>query len=154
MRVIGPEGEQLGILSKSKALEVAVQNELDLVEIAPQVQPPVCRIMDFSKFKYEQEKKERLAKKHQTTIKIKEIRVKPHIEEHDYQVKLKQLHDFLEKGNKVKLNMFYRGREMAHRDLGRNIVDRFIKDSQDKSIMEKSPFQEGRVLSVVLAPNK
>lgn len=154
MRVIGPEGEQLGILSRSKGLEVANQNELDLVEVAPQAQPPVCRIMDFAKFKYEQEKKERQAKKHQTIIKIKEIRVKPKIEEHDYQVKLKQLYTFLDRGNKVKVNLFYRGREMAHQELGRRIVDRFIQDLQEKGVVEKYPAREGRVLSMVIAPHK
>jgi len=108
--------------------------------------------MDFSKYKYEQEKKEREAKKHQTVIKMKEIRVKPKIEEHDYQVKLKHLHEFLEKGNKVKLNLFYRGREMAHQELGQKVVDRFIQDSQEKGNIEKRPFRQGRVLSVVIAP--
>jgi len=135
-------------------LELATQNELDLVEVAPQAQPPVCRIMDFAKFKYEQEKKERQAKKHQTIIKIKEIRVKPKIEEHDYQVKLKQLHTFLEKGNKVKINLFYRGREMSHQELGQRIVERFIQDSQQKGVIEKPPMREGRVLSMVIAPHK
>ncbi|MFH1621785.1 MAG: translation initiation factor IF-3 [Candidatus Omnitrophota bacterium] len=154
LRVIGPEGEQLGILSRSKGLELANQNDLDLVEVAPQAQPPVCRIMDFSKFKYEQEKKERQAKKHQTFIKIKEIRVKPKIGEHDYQVKLKQLYAFLEKGNKVKVNLFYRGREMSHQELGRRIVERFIQDSQQKGVLEKPPAREGRVLSMVIAPHK
>ena len=154
MRVIGPQGEQLGILSRNKGLELANQHELDLVEVAPQAQPPVCRIMDFAKFKYEQEKKERQAKKHQTIIKIKEIRVKPKIEEHDYQVKLKQLHTFLDRGNKVKVNLFYRGREMAHQELGRRIVDRFIQDLQEKGVVEKHPAREGRVLSMVIAPHK
>lgn len=135
-------------------MELAVQQELDLVEVAPQSQPPVCRIMDFSKYKYEQEKKERQAKKHQTFIKIKEIRVKPKIEEHDYQVKLKQLHTFLDKGNKVKINLFYRGREMSHQELGRRIVERFIQDSQDKGVIERAPVREGRVLSLVIAPHK
>ena len=135
-------------------MELALQGELDLVEVAPQAQPPVCRIMDFSKFKYEQEKKERQAKKHQTFIKMKEIRVKPKIEEHDYQVKLKKLHTFLDKGNKVKINLFYRGREMSHQELGRRIVDRFILDSQEKGILEKPPGREGRVLSLVIAPHK
>lgn len=154
LRVIGPNGEQLGILSRSKGLELAVQHELDLVEVAPAAQPPVCRIMDFSKFKYEQEKKERQAKKHQTVIKIKEIRVKPKIEEHDYQVKLKQLYTFLERGNKVKVNLFYRGREMSHQELGQRIINKFIADSQGKAILERPPMQEGRVISLVFAPNK
>ncbi|MDD5292637.1 MAG: translation initiation factor IF-3 [Candidatus Omnitrophica bacterium] len=154
LRVIGANGEQLGILSKSKGLELARQSELDLVEVAAQAQPPVCRIMDFSKYKYEQEKKDRLTKKHQAVIKIKEIRVKPKIEEHDYQVKLKHLHLFLDKGNKVKLNLFYRGRELSHAELGRQIVERFIQDTQGKGVVEKPPFREGKVLSTVFAPMK
>ena len=108
--------------------------------------------MDFSKYKYEQEKKERLAKKHQTHVRIKEIRVKPHIDKHDYEVKLKQLHAFLEKGNKVKVNMFFRGREIAHQEFGQQIVDRFIQDSQEKAVVEMRPMRQGRVLSFVLAP--
>lgn len=124
------------------------------MEVAPQAQPPVCRIMDFSKYKYEQEKKERQAKKHQTFIKIKEIRVKPKIAEHDYQVKLKQLYAFLDKGNKVKVNLFYRGREMSHQELGQRIVQRFIADLQDKGVVEKPPARAGRVLSMVIAPHK
>ena len=133
-------------------MELADQYELDLVEVAPNVVPPVCRIMDFSKYKYEQEKKEREAKKHQAIVKIKEIRVKPKIEEHDYQVKLKQLYSFLEKGNKVKINLFFRGREMSHFELGQRVMDRFIQDSQDKAIVEKPPERLGRILSVVMAP--
>lgn len=133
---------------------MANQYELDLVEVAPSTQPPVCRIMDFSKFKYEQEKKERLAKKHQSQMKIKEIRVKPKIQEHDYQVKLKQLHSFLEKGNRVKLNLFFRGREITHQELGQRVIDRFIQDSQNKGIIERPTTREGRVLTLVLAPNK
>jgi len=133
-------------------LELANQHELDLVEVAPQVQPPVCRIMDFAKYKYEQEKKERQSKKHQAFIKIKEIRVKPKIEEHDYQVKLKHLHEFLENGNKVKLNLFYRGREMDHQEFGQRIIKRFIQDVQSKGIVERPPMREGKVVSLIFAP--
>lgn len=152
--MIGPGGEQLGILSRSKGLELALQHELDLVEVAPSAQPPVCRIMDFSKFKYEQEKKERQAKKHQTQIKLKEIRIKPKIQEHDYQVKLKQLHSFLDKGNKVKVNLFFRGREITHQEFGRKVIERFIQDSHDKAVLESPPKFFGRALSFVLAPHK
>ena len=110
--------------------------------------------MDFSKFKYEQEKKERQAKHHQVFIKIKEIRIKPHIGEHDYQVKLKQLRTFLEKGNKVKLNLFYRGRELDHQELGQRIIDKFIQDIQGTGVVEKPPVREGKIISLVLAPSK
>ena len=108
--------------------------------------------MDFSKYKYEQEKKEREARKHQTMIKVKEIRVHPKIGEHDYQVKLKQLLHFLDKGNKVKVAMVFRGREMAHQELGVRIVDRFIDDSKGKGAVERRPFREGRIISLVIAP--
>jgi len=152
LRLISPEGEQLGIVSVKQALEMASQRELDLVEVAPNASPPVCRIMDFSKFKYEQEKKEREAKKHQRHIHIKEIRVKPNIDEHDYQVKLRHLINFLKKKNKVKVNLFFRGRQFEHRDIGRRIIDRFIQDSIQDGQVEKPPSMEGRVLSVVIAP--
>lgn len=152
VRLIGPDGKQLGIFPVFKALELARQHELDLIEVAPNVEPPVCRIADFSKYKYEEEKKERLSKKHQHQVRLKEIRLKPHIEEHDYQVKLKQLLNFLKKKDKVKVAMFFRGREMSHAELGRQIIDRLIKDSAEEAQMEKPPFQEGRVISMVITP--
>lgn len=154
VRLIGSEGSQLGVVSTQKALELANQHELDLVEVAPQVSPPVCRIMDFSKFKYDQEKKEREAKKHQVKIHLKEIRLKPNIEEHDYQVKLKQAINFLNKKDKVKVSLFFRGRQMAHLDLGRRIFDRFINDAQQAGKIEKDSVLEGRIISAVLAPRK
>ncbi len=152
MRLIGPEGEQLGVVSIQKALELASQHELDLVEVAPQGSPPVCRIMDFSKFKYDQEKKERQAKKHQKQIHIKEIRLKPNIEEHDYQVKLKQVIGFLKKKDKVKVNLFFRGRQFEHIDLGKKLMDRFISDTLEYGQLEKEPTLEGRVISVLMVP--
>jgi translation initiation factor IF-3 len=152
VRVIGPDGNQLGILSVQRALELAVQYELDLVEVAAAANPPVCRIMDFSKFKYDQEKKEREAKKHQKQSKIKEIRLKPNIDEHDYQIKVKQAVAFLNKANKVKINLFFRGRQMEHMDLGRKILDRFISDTQNDAQVEKEPGLEGRIMSFVLTP--
>lgn len=152
VRLIGPQGEQLGIVPIQKAQEMASQYELDLVEVAPNVAPPVCRIMDFTKFKYEEEKKERQARKRQHKIHLKEIRIKPNIEEHDYQVKLKQLIGFLKKKDKVKLNLFFRGREMAHQELGRRILDRFIAESKDYGNLEKAPVLEGRAISMVMSP--
>jgi len=142
----------LGVVPIQKALELAAQHELDLVEVAPQISPPVCRIMDFSKFKYDQEKKERQAKKHQRQGHLKEIRVKPNIEEHDYQVKLKQLITFLQKKDKVKLNLFFRGRQIEHLDLGRKVIDRFILDTQNYGQLEKGPTLEGRVITTVIVP--
>lgn len=152
VRVVGPEGDQLGIMSIQKALEIASQHELDLVEVAPQASPPVCRVTDFSKFKYDQEKKEREAKKHQRQGRFKEIRLKPNIDDHDYQVKLKQVIGFLQKKDRVKINLFFRGRQMEHVDLGRKIVDRLIMDMQKDGQVEKEPTLEGRVISFVIVP--
>lgn len=152
VRVVGPAGEQLGVMLVPRALELASQHELDLVEVAATASPPVCRIMDFSKYKYDQEKKEREMKKHQKQGQLKEIRVKPHIEEHDYQVKLKQLTAFLTKKDKVKVSLFFRGREMAHQDIGKNIINRFIADIQPVGEVEKGPLMEGRILTMTIAP--
>ncbi|MDD2751525.1 MAG: translation initiation factor IF-3 [Candidatus Omnitrophica bacterium] len=152
VRLIGPDGGQLGVVTIQKALELANQNELDLVEVAPSASPPVCRIIDFSKFKYDQEKKEREAKKHQKQGRLKEIRIKPNIDPHDYQTKLKQAIAFLNKKDKVKVNLFFRGRQMEHMDLGRKILDKFITDTQNSAQVEKEPVLEGRVISLVLSP--
>lgn len=152
VRVIGPAGEQLGIIPLDKALATANQYELDLVEVADQTSPPVCRILDFSKFKYEQEKRERQARKHQHQTKLKEIRIKPHIKEHDYQVKLKQLVSFLAKKDKVKLTLMFRGRQMEHIDLGRKVLERFLSDVQGAGQIERSPMQEGRMISAIIGP--
>jgi len=124
---------------------------LDLVEVAGQTTPPVCRIMDYSRYKYEQEKKQKLAKKHQHKVHLKEIKLRPKIEEHDYQVKLKSLERFLSRGDKVKVTLTFRGREMSHQELGRRIVDRFVKDSSHLSQGEKGPVSEGRFINLFLA---
>jgi len=152
VRVIGPNAEQIGVLVISRALEMARGHGLDLVEVAPTAKPPVCRIIDFSKYKYEQQKKERRVKKSQKIVRLKQIRVKPHIDEHDYQNKLKQAIAFLDRKDKVKINLFYRGREMAFQDLGRGIINKFIADMSAHGMIEKNPSMEGRVLSVVFSP--
>ena len=152
VRLVGLEGDQLGVVTIQKAMEIANQYDLDLVEVAPQANPPVCRIIDFSKFKYDQEKKEREAKKHQHQVHIKEIRIKPNIDEHDYQVKLRQAVSFLKKKDKVKVSMFFRGRQMEHMDLGKKILDRFIADTHSDGQIEKDPSLEGRIMSLVIAP--
>ncbi len=152
VRLIGPDGSQMGIVAVRKAQEIAIQHELDLVEVAAQVTPPVCRVMDFSKFKYDQEKKERQAKKHQKLVRMKEIRVKPNIDIHDYGVKLKQVQVFLQKKDKVKINLFFRGRQMEHMDLGRKILDKFIADTQNDGHIEKAPLLEGKIMSLLIAP--
>lgn len=152
VRLIGPEGNQMGVVLIQRALELANQSDLDLVEVAPSANPPVCRIIDFSKFKYDQEKKEREAKKHQKQGRLKEIRLKPNIDDHDYETKVKQAVAFLQKRDKVKINLFFRGRQMEHLDLGRKILDKFIIDTQSCAIVEKDPAMEGRVMSFVLSP--
>ncbi|MFH1441876.1 MAG: translation initiation factor IF-3 [Candidatus Omnitrophota bacterium] len=152
VRVIGPDGSQLGVVTIQRALEMADQYELDLIEVASNANPPVCRIIDFSKFKYDQEKKEREAKKHQKQSRLKEIRLKPNIDDHDYQVKLRHAVIFLQKNDKVKVNLFFRGRQMEHMDLGRRILDRFIADTKNDAQVEKEPALEGRVMSLVLSP--
>jgi translation initiation factor IF-3 len=152
VRLIGPDGNQLGIMSTQRAQELADQHELDLVEVAPSANPPVCRIIDFSKFKYDQEKKEREAKKHQKQGRLKEIRLKPNIDSHDYDTKVKQAVAFLKKKDKVKINLFFRGRQMEHLDLGRKILDKFIIDTQNDGQVEKEPALEGRIMSFVIAP--
>jgi translation initiation factor IF-3 len=135
-----------------RALELANQYELDLVEVAANAAPPVCRIIDFSKFKYDQEKKEREAKKHQKQTKLKEIRLKPNIDDHDYATKVRQATTFLKKQDKVKINMFFRGRQMEHLDLGKKVLDRFITDTQTEGQVEKAPVLEGKIMSFVIGP--
>jgi len=152
VRVVGPEGNQLGVMSIQRALEAATQYELDLIEVAPSANPPVCRITDFSKFKYDQEKKEREAKKHQKQSKLKEIRLKPNIDTHDYGVKLKQIISFLQKKDKVRVNLFFRGRQMEHMDLGRKVLDKVIADTQSDGQIEKMPMLEGKIMSLVISP--
>ncbi len=140
----------MGILPVEQGLELARQHELDLVEVAAKSLPPVCRIMDYSKYKYDQEKKEREARKQQKKVCIKEIRVKPKIEEHDYQVKLSHLIRFLKRGDKAKITLFFRGREISHIELGRRILDRFANDISEIAEVEKKPFLEGRLMTMVV----
>ena len=139
-------------MSAQRALEIANQLELDLVEVAPAATPPVCRIIEYSKFKYDLEKKEREAKKHQKQGRLKEIRLKPNIDEHDFETKVKQVRSFLKKKDKVKVNLFFRGRQMEHVDLGRKVLDKFILDTQNDGQVEKTPSLEGRIMSFVIAP--
>jgi len=123
-----------------------------LVEVAPQADPPVCRIMDFAKYKYEQEKKEREAKRHHRHAQLKEIRLSPRIDNHDYQIKLKHIQEFLEKGHKVRVRMFFRGREVAHQEIGRKLIDRLITDVEKLGKVEREPHLLGRVLVLVFGP--
>ena len=152
IRVIGADGEQLGVLALEQALSLAKEKELDLVEIAPEVRPPVCRIMNYGKFKYDQQKKEKEARKKQKSKELKEIKLHANIEEHDYQVKLRNAQKFLQHSNRIKLTMIFRGREMTHLDLGRKVVDRLVKDLEGPGQVEKGPFRMGRFLITIIVP--
>jgi len=152
VRLIGPEGEQLGIFPRDLALRKAVEAELDLVEIAPQAKPSVCRIMDYSKFKYEQIKREKEAKKHQKQSQLKEIRLRPRIGDHDYEVKLKHIKEFLEKRHKVRIRMMFKGREMAHKEIGRRLIDKLMQDVDKFGKIDKDPQMLGRTLVLILGP--
>jgi translation initiation factor IF-3 len=152
VRVISPEGEQLGILPIEEALALAQERELDLVEVAPNERPPVCRIMDYGKYKYQQSKRSQEAKKRQKVIQIKEIKMRPKTEEHDYLFKMRHAHRFLEEGNKVKVTLLFRGREMDHIDLGQRLLDRMLTDCKEVSTVEQHPRMEGQTLSLILAP--
>jgi translation initiation factor IF-3 len=154
VRVIDDEGNQVGIMAPYEALKMAREKHLDLVEISPTAQPPVVRIMDFGKFLYQKEKQEREAKKHQHVITVKEVKFRINVDEHDYQTKKNHVLRFLDEGDKVKATIFFRGREMTRQMLGRQILDRLIKDLGDKAIVEFRPRQEGNTLHLILAPAK
>jgi len=151
--VIGEDGSQLGLMTPQDALRVAREGGVDLVEVAPLANPPVCRIMDFNKFKYEEERREREAKKKHHASKLKELKFKPHIEAHDYQVKLQQLKRFLTRGDKVKVTMVYRGREMTHLELGRRILGKLRVDLDGVAKIERDPLLEGRFMSMIFGPD-
>ena len=152
VRVIGPNSEQVGVVSIRRALDMAIEQELDLVEVSPTSKPPVCRIMNFSKYKYDQEKKERRVKRNQKITHLKQLRLKPNIDEHDYHIKMKQAIEFLERKDKVKINLFFRGRELAFKDRGRAILEKAIVDVAQYGEPEKLPALEGNVMYVVINP--
>jgi translation initiation factor IF-3 len=154
IRVIDDQGTQLGIMPPFEALKIAREKGMDLVEVSPTAQPPVCRIMDFGKYMYEQEKKERAAKKNQKLITIKEVKFRINVDEHDYQTKKNHALRFLSEGDKVKATIFFRGREMTRQTLGREILKRLIADLADKAVVENMPRQEGNTLHLILAPPK
>ncbi|WP_323135056.1 translation initiation factor IF-3 [Methylophaga sp. OBS3] len=154
VRVTAANGDQLGILPLARAIELAEEADLDLVEIAPQATPPVCRIMDYGKYVFEANKQKAIAKKKQKQIQVKEIKFRPGTEEGDYQVKLRNLTRFLEDGNKAKVSLRFRGREMAHQDLGLKLLERVAEDLKDLSTVEQRPKKEGRQMIMVLAPSK
>ena len=154
VRLISPEQEQLGIVAVKEALRMAQEMELDLVEIAPHAKPPVCRIMDFGKHKYEQSKREKEARKKQKTINVKEVKVRPNIEDHDLDVKTKNALKFLKEGDKVKVTLMFRGREMAHAELGKKLLKRVADITEDVAIVERQPKVEGRNMIMILAPKQ
>lgn len=152
IRLIDDEGEQVGIVSIEEARDRAAEKGLDLVEVAPDARPPVCRLMDYGKFKYEAARKAREAKKKQHSIQLKEVKFRPGIEDHDYDFKIRHARRFLEEGNKVKLTMMFRGRQLSHPELGLEVLQRVTEDLQDLSKVEMQPLREGRTMTMVLAP--
>jgi translation initiation factor IF-3 len=152
VRVVGADGAQLGIMPTQEALQFAEEQGFDLVEVAPNERPPVCRIMDYGKYKYQRSKRQQLAKKKQKVILVKEIKLRPKTEEHDYQFKIQHVKRFLQEGHKAKVTVIFRGREMAHTELGRRVLDRIIVDLEDVATVEQMPKQEGRNMTLVLSP--
>ncbi|MEO7323752.1 MAG: translation initiation factor IF-3 [Dokdonella sp.] len=154
VRVIGAEGEQVGILTRDEALAMAQEIGMDLVEIQPNGDPPVCRIMDFGKFKFDAQKKAHAAKKKQKQVEIKELKFRPVTDVGDYTIKMRNLRRFLEEGDKVKITIRYRGREMAHQELGRAMVDKISADIIEEAVIEQYPRMEGRLMVMMIAPKK
>ena len=152
VRLIGSDGEQLGIMSSQQALEIAVEQDLDLVMISPTAKPPVCRIMDYGKYRFEQAKREKEAKKNQHVIEVKEIRMSPSIGENDFLVKLRNGQKFLQEGNRLKVTVRFRGREMAHTDLGRQLLERYAKECEEIAKLDKGAKLEGRLMTEFLSP--
>ncbi len=150
--MIADDGEQLGILQTQEALRIAQEKGLDLVEVASGAEPPVCRIMDYGKFKYQQQKRQQEARKKQTTIQLKEIKVRPKTDEHDYQTKLKHIRRFIEAGDRCKVTVFFRGREIVHKDRGLTILNRVIEDLKEIAKVDQPPRSEGRTMNMMLAP--
>lgn len=153
MRLIDENGAQMGIVQLREALAIAEERGLDLMEVAPNAVPPVCRIVDYGKFRYEQTKKDREARKHQKQAELKEVRLKPKTDDHDLEVKAKQARKFLLDGNKVKFTVRFRGREIFHPDIGREMLQQMAEDLRDVATVEQNPLMEGRALSLLLAPN-
>ena len=152
VRVTSATGEQLGVMLTREALHMAEEQHLDLVEVAPKAKPPVCRIMDFGKYRYEQQKREKEAKKKQKVVSIKEVKLRPNIEQHDFDVKLKNALRFLEEGNKVKVTIMFRGRELSHPELGREILQRVAAQLKDLVSIERDAKLEGKNMIMILAP--
>jgi len=152
VRLIDEDGGQLGVLPIDEALAVAEDRGLDLVEVSPNVEPPVCRVMDYGKFKYKENKRSHEAKKRQKTVQVKEVKMRPKTEEHDFQYKGRNIRRFLSEGNKAKVTVMFRGRELVHPHLGRRLLDRLAEEMADVGDVEQRPKQEGRYMTMVLSP--
>lgn len=152
LRLIDQNGEQLGVKSRNEALQLASRANLDLVLVAPKARPPVARIMDYGKYRYEQQKREREARKNQRVINVKEVRLSPTIDEHDFNTKLRNGRRFLEKGDKVKASIRFRGRAITHKDIGQQVLNRFAEECGDVATVESRPRMDGRSMFLVLAP--
>ena len=154
VRLIDENGQQLGVVSSREALSMAVEKNLDLVKIAPQSKPPVCKIMNYGKYRFDQIKREKEAKKKQKTMEVKEVRLSPNIDDHDLNTKLKNAAKFLEKGDKVKVSVRFRGREMTHTDIGREVLNQFAQGISEVGSVEKAPKMEGRSMVMFLIPKR
>lgn len=152
MRVIGADGSQMGIMSLQEALDAAREEGLDLVEVAPNADPPVCKIMDYGKFRYQQSKRSQEAKKKQTVIQVKEVKLRPKTDEHDIQTKLRHIRRFLAQKDKAKVTVIFRGREIAFKDRGEMVLQKVLKELKDEVVVEMPPKMEGRNLVMILAP--
>lgn len=154
VRVTGADGSQLGVMPTHQARELAQRQGLDLVEIAPTATPPVCRIMDYGKFKYEQDKREREARRNQVHVRVKEVKFHANVEEHDYQTKLRHARDFIREGHRVKVSLYFRGRENAHHELGFEVLNRVMRDCEDIAMPEQVPNLQGKLLMMMLGPRR
>ena len=150
--MVGPDGEMIGVKPTREAIDIAAGHGLDLVEVSPNAEPPVCKILDYGKYKYEEQKKRNEAKKKQKVIAIKEIKMRPGIDIHDYEVKMKAARKFLDHGDKVKVTIRFRGREMAHQDLGLKVLERMREELDEVVKVEQMPKSEGRMMTMVLSP--
>jgi translation initiation factor IF-3 len=154
VRLIGDDGNQVGVVSRDEALNYARQRDLDLVEVAPDARPPVCRVLDYSKYKYEQEQKQKAARKHQKQVHVREIKLRPKIATNDYETKKGHVRRFLDSDNKVKVTIMFRGREMTHPERGEALLMRLAEDVQDLGVIEQRPNQDGRNMTMLLGPLK
>lgn len=154
MRLIDDQNNQLGVLSLDAALRIAGEKGLDLVEVAPNSSPPVCRLMDYGRYRYETKQREKEARRKQATARLKEMKLRPKVADHDFQTKFKGVRQFLEQGEKVKVTIMFRGREMVHQDIGRKLLDRVAQEAEGLAVVERQPLMEGRNLHMILAPTR